>query len=108
MGDENIGQLVFVFQLVQKLQHLGLDGNVQSGNRLIADDEFRVYRQRPGNANALPLTAGEFIGIPGHIIPGQVDRLQQVADFFDAFFLALDSKLDQRVFQRAKNRKGGV
>jgi hypothetical protein len=40
-----------------------LHAHIQGGNRLIADDQFGIQRDRPGDANALTLAAGELKGI---------------------------------------------
>ena len=55
MGDEHIGEMLLLLQFQQEVNHLGLDGHVQSGNGLITDHKFRPQSQRAGNANALPL-----------------------------------------------------
>jgi hypothetical protein len=38
MGDENIAQSQLALETVQKIEDLGLNGNIQSGYRLIADE----------------------------------------------------------------------
>ena len=55
MGDEHIGEMLLLLQFQQEVNHLGLDGHVQSGNGLVTDHKFRPQSQRAGNANALPL-----------------------------------------------------
>ena len=63
MGNENVGQIEFLLQMMEEVQHLGLDGNVQSGNGLVGDDELRFYGQGPGDSDTLFLTAGELVRI---------------------------------------------
>ena len=63
VADEQVRQVVLLLDLLEQVDDLGLNGHVQRGHRLIADDEFRIQRQRPGNADTLPLTAGELVGI---------------------------------------------
>ena len=41
MGDEQVSQAELLPQVQQQVEHLGLDGNVQSGDGLIADHEVR-------------------------------------------------------------------
>jgi hypothetical protein len=48
-------------QIVQKVDHLRLDRDVECGDRLVADDQARVERERAGDADALALAAGEFV-----------------------------------------------
>ena len=61
MGNEKIGQSTVLFQTVQKVQNLRTDGNVQCGDRLIGNDEFRFHYQRAGNTDTLSLSAGELM-----------------------------------------------
>ena len=63
MRNENVGQIEFLLQMMEEVQHLGLDGNVQSGNGLVGDDELRFYGQGPGDSDTLFLTAGELVRI---------------------------------------------
>lgn len=62
MRNEHVGQVLFFLQLLQQIDNLGLNGHVQRGDALVAHNELGLYRQRPGNADALPLTAGELMG----------------------------------------------
>ena len=43
MGNEDIGQAQILLQLLEQVQNLRLNGNIQSGYRLITDDKFRSY-----------------------------------------------------------------
>jgi len=61
VGDEQVGQRELLLQLLKKIDDLGLDGNVQSGYRLVGDDELGPHGQRPGQPNALPLPSAEFV-----------------------------------------------
>ena len=57
VGNEHIGKPPLFLQFFQQLQHLGLNGYIQSGHSFIADYELRRYGQGPGNSNPLPLAA---------------------------------------------------
>ena len=63
VGDEQVGQLVLLLELLEQVDDLGLDGHVQGGHRLVADHKLGVQGQGPGDADALALTAGELMGI---------------------------------------------
>ena len=80
MGDEQVGQAHLLLQVLKHIDHLGLDGNVQGRDRLVADDELWVDRQGAGNAHALPLTAGEFVGVAVGVLAVQAHALQQGND----------------------------
>ena len=62
----------------QQIEHLRLDRNIQRGNRFVADDQLRIQRQRAGDADALPLPAGELVRIAVGEIRVQPDRLAAV------------------------------
>ena len=63
MGNEHVGQLLLLLQLLQQVDDLGLDGNVQSGDTLVTDDELGLHSQGAGDGHTLTLTAGELVGI---------------------------------------------
>ena len=58
MGDEDIGEAERVPKAGKQPDHLSLNGDVEGGDRLVADDDFRLERQGSGDRDALPLTAG--------------------------------------------------
>lgn len=39
VGDEQIGQLVFVLDVHEQIEDLGLNGHVQGGDGLVGDDQ---------------------------------------------------------------------
>ena len=81
MGNEQIGQTVFLFQLLQQVDDLGLNGHVKSGHALVAHHELGLHGKRTGDADTLPLTAGELVGIAVvHIVlqAALVHRLEHV------------------------------
>ena len=59
--DEQEGQAKLALQILQQVDDLRLHRNVERGDRLVADDEARAQHQRAGDADALPLAAGEFV-----------------------------------------------
>src|SRR3546814_10756133 len=67
-------------QLVQQGDDLRLDGDVEGGHRLVADDELRVEDQRAGDAEALALPAGELVRIAVHVMRLEPDVLQHGDD----------------------------
>ena len=64
MGDEEIGEAEFLPQRLEQVDDLGLDGDVQGGNRFVRQDEPGLQGQGPGNDDALALAPGKFMGIP--------------------------------------------
>src|SRR6185437_13772159 len=60
--------------------HLGLDRHDERRYRLVAHDQARPERQRPCDADALPLAAGELVRIVLHLIRPQSDLFEQLGD----------------------------
>jgi len=61
VGDEQIGQTQLVLQVLQQVDDPGLDGDIQGRDRLVADDKLWIGGQSAGDADALPLPAGELV-----------------------------------------------
>src|SRR5438105_1721360 len=61
VGDEQIGKPELALQIAEQVDHLRLHRDVERRNRLVADDKPGVERQRAGNADALALSAREFV-----------------------------------------------
>ncbi len=59
VGDEEIGQAEVLLQFDEQVEDLGLDRDIERGNRFVADDEFRLEGERAGDADALALAAGK-------------------------------------------------
>ena len=79
MGDEEIGQAELLLQVLQQVDHLRLDRDVERRDRLVADDQLGLDRERAGDADALALAAGEFVREAAHVVGLQADRLEQLA-----------------------------
>jgi hypothetical protein len=63
MGDKKKSDTALLLQVLQKVDDLGLNGNVQGANRLITNKQFGFNGQSARDANALALTAAEFVRI---------------------------------------------
>ena len=61
--DEQIGEAELVAQIGEQIDDRRLHGDVERGDRLVADDEARLGGQRPGDRDALPLAAAELMRI---------------------------------------------
>lgn len=84
MGDEEVGELAFLLEFQQQVEHLGLDGYVQRRDGFIQNDEAGVQRQGACDADALALAPGEF---KGEAVDGAVRHayaVQQAAHPFPA------------------------
>ena len=78
VGDEEVGEVEPFLQVVEQVDDLRPDRHVQRGDRLVADDQLRVQGQRPGDAHALLLAAGQLVGIAREVGPGQPDHVAQL------------------------------
>ena len=65
MGDEEVSQAEVALELGEKVDDLGADADVEGGHGFIADDEFGAQGEGAGDADALALPSGEFVGIAG-------------------------------------------
>ena len=78
VADEDVGEAAFVLQLLEQIQHLGLDADVERRDRFVADDELGAGGERPGDADALALAAGEFVRVAAEVIRGEADFAEQL------------------------------
>ena len=78
VGDEEVGEVEALLEGTEQVDDLGLNGDVESGDGLVADDEGRVYSQRAGNANPLALAAAELVGVAVHHVGIEAHDLEQL------------------------------
>ena len=83
--DENIGKPQPLLQVAQQIEDLRANGNVERGDRLVADDQFRFDRERARDRDALALAAGKFVGVAAHETRLEPDQPQQFLDPRAAF-----------------------
>ena len=57
MTNEQKGQSVAIFHLLEQVQDLRLHGHVKSGDRFIANEDLRVDNHRAGDRNSLTLAS---------------------------------------------------
>src|SRR5829696_1289732 len=94
MGDEKVGQTPVSLELPHQVDDLGLDRNIQSRDRLVCDDEFWLYRQRPRHANPLSLAAGELVRETVSVLLAQAHRLEQLVHPVKPLLLAFGEAVD--------------
>ena len=63
VGNEQVGDAQFLLQISEQVQNLRLDRDIEGRNRLVADDESRLYRQGPGDTDPLALAPRKFVRI---------------------------------------------
>ncbi len=79
MSDEEVGEVHLLLGLDKEVYDLGLDGDVQGRDRLVADDGHRVQGQGAGDSNPLPLATSEFVGAATHLIRMESDLIHQIS-----------------------------
>lgn len=65
----------------EQIEDLGLDGDVQGADGLVADDQSRLQGQRPGDRDALALSAGEGGGEAVQRVRVEADVLEEAYEF---------------------------
>ena len=78
MGDEEIGQAELALQILEQVQHAGLDADVERGDRLVQHHHLGPDGERAGDADALALAAGEFMGIAAGMLGRELHQAQQL------------------------------
>ena len=94
VGDKQVGQAELLAQIQQQVQHLGLDGDVQSGDGLVADHKVRVQNQGDGNGHTLALAAGKLVGPAGAVALVQAHGLEDLAHLLVPLLLGLANAVD--------------
>ena len=78
VGDEHVGEAELALEVGEQVEDLRLDGNVQGGHRLVADDQCRLQGECPRDPDPLPLPAGEVGGEPVVVLGVEPDQLHQL------------------------------
>ena len=76
--DEDVGQPEVALEVLEQVEDLRLHGDVERRDRLVADDQLRVDRERAGDADALPLAARELVREAVVVLGVQADDLEQL------------------------------
>ena len=79
VGDDEVGEVELVLQLLEQVDHLRLHRDVEGRDRLVGDDELGLDGQRPGDADPLALAAGELVRVLRQRGGGQADGREQLA-----------------------------
>ena len=88
VGNEKIGQPLFLLEVPEHVDHLGLDGDIQRGDRFITDDQLRFEDQCPGDAHTLPLSARKLMGIAAGVFLIEPDLTEHVRHQFPQILCA--------------------
>jgi hypothetical protein len=103
MGNKQISDSHFLFEIGHEIEYLGSNGHIKGGDRLVGNHEFGTQSNGPSDRDPLPLSTGEFVGI-AVLSPGtKAYFIKQKANPFtsDGFWCPMYQK---RLFDDAKNR----
>jgi hypothetical protein len=76
--DHQVGEPETLLELLQQVQHLGLHGDVESGDRLVRDEQVRLHGDRAGDADPLPLPPAELVRVAPQRRGREPDGVQQL------------------------------
>jgi hypothetical protein len=80
VADEKVGQAELALEVGQQVQHLRLHRHVERRDRFVEDQDARVGGQRPGDADALRLPAGELVRVAVEELLAQVHGGEDLGD----------------------------
>ena len=80
VGDEDVRQSQLPLEGLEQVQDLGLDGDVEGRDRLVADDEVRLQHQSPGDPDPLPLAAAELVRVAPGVVRLEPDHVHDPRD----------------------------
>jgi hypothetical protein len=78
VGDDEVGEPELLLQVLQQVDDLRLHRHVERRDGLVGHDQLRVHRQRPRDADALALAAGELVRVLLQRRGGQADGVEQL------------------------------
>src|ERR1700730_3668421 len=109
MRNEQICEHELLLERLEQADDLGLDRNVESRNRLIADDELRTHSERPGYAYALALATREFVRVTPQMLGRQTRGLEQLHHpLFEGFATGGEVLDDQRLANDRADRPSRI
>ena len=63
MGDEKVGEAVFLLEIMQKINDLRLYTDIKSTDRFVENQHAWFYGESSRDTNSLPLSAAELMGV---------------------------------------------
>jgi hypothetical protein len=78
VGDQEISEMKFLLEFLKEKEDLSADGDIESGNGFISNDERGAKNQGASDADALALTAGEFVRVAVQSVVGQANAAEEL------------------------------
>ena len=98
MGDKQICTVCLILNILHQVYNLGLNGDVQSGDALVCNDQLGIHNQRSRNSDTLTLSAGKLMGITRGVFRRESDLLKKLADQLCPFLTARDTMMNIKPF----------
>src|SRR6185295_12123500 len=76
--DKKVGEILFASEPIEQIHDLGLNGNVEGGNRLVRYNEIRVDCERSSDTDTLALPAGKLMRIAFKKTTAETNHLHQI------------------------------
>ena len=99
---------ISALQLLEQVEHAGLDRHVERGRRLVGDQQSRLERQGAGDADALALPARQLVRVAVAQITRQVHAIEQVLDALAQLGTLGDLLQQERLADRLADRQSRV
>ncbi len=108
MGDEDERQLALRHKPLEEVEDLALDGHIESGDRLVGDDQLGLGGEGAGDGDALALPAAELVRVFLHLRRVQAHRAHEVAHRGGELATAQGTPRANRFRERVVDRQAGV
>ena len=105
--NEQVTQISLFLQFLEQVDDLRLNGNIQRGYRLVADDKFRIQSECTRDADSLSLATGELVGIAGLVEGLQAAVIHNFVHVVVVFRTGYQSMLPYRFSYDLADRKSG-
>ena len=105
--NEQVTQISLFLQLLEQVDDLRLDGNIQRGYRLVADDKFRIQGECTCDTDPLSLATGELVGITGLVEGLQAAVIHDFVHVVVVFRTGYQSMLPDRFSYDLADGKSG-
>jgi hypothetical protein len=80
MGDEQVGEIALLLQLMEQVEDLCLHRHIEGARGLVKNHELRVEGQGPSDGDALSLASRELMRVTVEMLAAQPDLFEQVDD----------------------------
>ena len=91
MRDEEVGELHLLLKVFEQVDHLRLYRDIKGRDGFVADKKFGVDAKSSGDADALSLASGKFVGEASHVGGGETNKREHLGDALFTLFAMSDA-----------------